>query len=60
MMDACLGVSTCDKCGEPMKEAQPILVITEGSVMESGDELAFHGSCIRYAGHISYGSDRKY
>ncbi len=51
MMEARLGVTTCDKCGEPMKEAQPVLVIAEGSVMQSGGDLTFHGSCVRYACH---------
>jgi hypothetical protein len=52
MMEARLGVITCDKCGEPMKEAQPILIIAEGNVTESGDELDFHGSCVQYACHL--------
>ena len=59
MMDACLGVSTCDECGKPMERGQPIPVLAEGNITESDHELAFRGSCIRCAGHISYGSDRK-
>lgn len=53
MMEARLGVTTCDKCGEPMKEGQPILVIAEGSISESNDELSFDGSCVRYACHLN-------
>lgn len=53
MMDACLGVTTCDKCGEPMKEGQNVLIVTEGVINESDDELDFQGSCIRYACHLN-------
>jgi len=52
MMEARLGVTTCAKCGMPMKESQPILIIAEGNATESGDELNFHGSCIQYACHL--------
>lgn len=52
MMEARLGVTTCDKCGKPMENGQPILVLAEGKIMESNDELAFQGSCIRYACHL--------
>ena len=52
MMEARLGVTTCDKCRETMKEGQPAFVIAEGSVTESGDELNFHGSCVQYACHL--------
>jgi hypothetical protein len=52
MMEACLGVTTCDKCGMPMKDGKPILVIAEGNIAESGEELNFQGSCIRYACHL--------
>ncbi len=46
MMDACLGVSTCDKCGTAMEKGQPVLVIAEGSITQSGEELTFQGCCI--------------
>jgi len=52
-MEARLGVVTCDKCGMPMKKGQPVLVIAEGNVIESGDELTFHRSCVRYACHLA-------
>lgn len=51
-MKAHLGVITCDKCGEPMKKAQNIIVVAEGVISESDDELDFHGSCVRYACHL--------
>jgi hypothetical protein len=52
MMEAHLGVTTCDKCGKLMEKGQPILVIAEGNITESDDELTFQGSCIRYACHL--------
>ncbi len=51
-MEAHLGVTTCDKCGEPMKKRQNILVVAEGEIRKSGDELDFQGSCVRYACHL--------
>ena len=51
-MEAHLGVITCDKCGEPMKKAQNIIVVAEGVISESHDELDFHASCVRYACHL--------
>ena len=50
-MDAKLGVITCDKCGKPMKKDQKILMITEGTVTKSHDELDFNGLEVRYACH---------
>jgi len=52
MMEAHLGVETCDKCGKPMEKGQPVLIIAEGNVTESGEELNFQGSCVRYACHL--------
>jgi len=52
MMGACLGVTTCDKCGNPMEQGQPILIVAEGNTTESGEELTFQGSCVRYACHL--------
>jgi len=51
-MDAHLGVTTCDKCGEPMKEGQNVLIVAEGVINESDDELDFQGSSVRYACHL--------
>ena len=51
-MDARLGVITCDKCGEMMKEKQNILIVAEGVVKEAEPELDFQGSGIRYACHL--------
>jgi len=34
-MQARLGVITCDKCGEPMKKAQNIIVVAEGVISEA-------------------------
>ena len=52
MMEARLGVTTCDKCGEAMNEREPILIIAEGNVTKSGGELSFEDSCVRYACHL--------
>jgi len=52
MMEAHLGIITCDKCGEPMKKGQNILIVAEGTITKSEDELDFQGSCVRYACHF--------
>ena len=57
MMEARLGVTTCDKCRKLMVEGQPILIIAEGNVTELGDELTFKGSCVRYACHLDCWDD---
>ncbi|MBI2851143.1 MAG: hypothetical protein HYX80_08920 [Chloroflexi bacterium] len=53
MMDARLGVITCDKCGEPMEKGQNVIIITEGKIANSNDEPDFQGSGVRYACHIN-------
>lgn len=52
MMEARLGITKYDKRGNLVEEEQPILVIAEGSITELAEELAFQGSCIRYACHL--------
>ncbi len=52
MMEASLSVITCDKCGEPMEKGQKTLVIAEGLIKSSNDELDFTGSGVRYASHL--------
>ena len=52
MMEARLGVTTCGKCGEPMKEDKPVLVIAEGNIAASDDALISQDSCVRYACHL--------
>ena len=52
MMEAKLGVTTCDKCQEPMTKGQPVIIITEGNITKSDDTLTFDGSCVRYACHL--------
>ena len=51
MMEAHLGVITCDKCGKLMGKSQNIIVVAEGVIKKAGDELDFQGSSIRYACH---------
>jgi hypothetical protein len=56
MMEAKLGVTTCDKCQQPMTKGQPVLIIVEGRITEADDMLTFDascGSCVRYACHLS-------
>ena len=53
MMEARLGVTTCDKCQQPMAIGQPVLIITECNITKSEDALTFDGSCVRYACHLS-------
>ena len=50
--EAVLDVTTCDKCDKPMEKGQNILVITEGTIANSNDELDFEGSGVRYACHL--------
>ena len=52
-MEAKLGVTTCDKCQEPMAKGQPVLIIGEGNITKADDMLTFGGSCVRYACHLS-------
>ena len=55
MMEAKLGVTTCDKCHELMTKGQPVLLLVEGNITEAADMLTFHascGSCIHYACHL--------
>ena len=52
MMEAHLGVTTCDKCGKLMKKGQDVLIISEGLINKSVSELDFQGSCVRYACHL--------
>jgi hypothetical protein len=53
MMEARLGVTTCDKCQKPMAKGQPVLIITEGNITKSDYDLTFDGSCVRYACHLN-------
>jgi len=52
MMEALLGVTTCDKCGELMEKGQNVLVVAEGMVVNSNNEIDFQGSSVRYACHL--------
>ena len=51
-MEAHLGVITCDKCGELMEKGQNVLVVAEGVITKSDDELDFKGSSVRYTCHL--------
>jgi len=52
MMEARLGITTCDKCGKPMEKEQPVLIIAEGVIAESNCMVTYEGSCVRYACHL--------
>ena len=52
-MEVCLGVTACDKCGKTMKKDQSIIVIAEGLITRSEDDLDFEGSSVRYACHLN-------
>jgi ribosomal protein S26 len=52
MIEAHLGVITCDKCGELMEKGQNVLVVAEGKIINSNNEIDFEGSCVRYACHL--------
>ena len=51
MMEATLGVITCDKCGELMNKGQDVIVIAEGNINKVNTEIDFQGSLVRYACH---------
>jgi hypothetical protein len=51
MIEAKLGVITCDKCRKPMKKDQKTLIIAEGKILDSNDVLDFRGSDVIYACH---------
>ena len=51
-MEVCLGVTTCDKCGKTMKKDQSIIVIAEGLITRSEDDLDFECASVRYACHV--------
>jgi hypothetical protein len=50
-MEACLGVTTCDKCGEPMKAGQKIVIIELSTVAGESCELDVPEPETRYACH---------
>ena len=52
-MGARLGVITCDKCHEPMTGKQPVVIIAEGIVAVSANNLTFRRACVRYTCHLS-------
>ena len=51
MIEATLGVITCDKCGELMNKGQDIIIIAEGTINNANAEVDFMGSLVRYACH---------
>lgn len=51
-MSVYLGVKTCDKCGEPMKTGQNIVIIGLSTVASTNSELEVPDPEIRYACHL--------
>ena len=51
-MEMILGVTTCDKCGEPMKVGQNIVTIGLSTVTRESYELEIPEPEIRYACHL--------
>lgn len=51
-MEMILGVTTCDKCGEPMKVGQDIVIIGLSTVAKESCELEVPEPEIRYACHL--------
>jgi len=51
-MEMILGVTTCDKCGEPMKVGQNIVTIGLSAVARESCELEVPEPEIRYACHL--------
>jgi len=52
MMEAHLGVTTCDKCGATMKRGQNIVIIGLSTVANTNSELEVPDPEIRYACHL--------
>ena len=51
-MEMILGVTTCDKCGAPMKTGQNIVIIGLSTVASTNSELQAVQPEIRYACHL--------
>ena len=51
-MEVILGVTTCDKCGEPMKVGQDIVIIGLSTVATENCDLEVPEPEIRYACHL--------
>ncbi len=51
-MEMILGVTTCDKCDEPMKTGQKIVTIGLSNVTKANSEIKTPEPEIRYACHL--------
>ena len=51
-MEMILGLTTCDKCDEPMKVGQKIVTIGLGTVIRGNCDLEVTEPEIRYACHL--------
>ena len=52
-MEAKLGVRACDKCGEPMRRDDLVVLVAEGWIRgpQRNDLITFWGRDVRYACH---------
>ncbi len=51
-MEACLGVSACDRCREPMKVGQGIVIMALSTVARENCQLEAPEPGIRYTCHL--------
>jgi len=50
-MSVYLGVKTCDKCGNIIKETEQVFVVSDGKIEHSNELLEFEYSQIYYVCH---------
>jgi hypothetical protein len=51
MIDAYLGVKTCDKCGKMIEKKQDVFVVSDGEIEDSNELLGLKYSQIYYVCH---------
>jgi hypothetical protein len=51
MMEALLGVKTCDKCGKMIKKTQEVFFVSDGKIVHSNEMLGLEYSQIYFVCH---------
>lgn len=51
MIDARLGVKTCDKCGKIIKKKESVFVVSDGEIVHSNELLGLEYSQIYFICH---------
>jgi hypothetical protein len=51
MIDAHLGVKTCDKCGKTIKKSQDVFVVSDGQITHSNELLGLEYSQVYFVCH---------